>query len=236
MQGAKRDASSSYPVGQGRDVDLDAFGGHGPALPGERQMHGELIVEDRRQQARPGAPARDRVVRCRRLRDGLAGPAAELLPHRLHHLPLTGHQLQGLRHVLAQLHQSRATTAGAGLGRGQHDPLARQVGRQRRPLGLAAGEGAHRGIAVVGFALARVLGRRCLQLLQLQFQLIQQLVAPFRGLAVPLSTQLRDLQLQMLDFRLGAGGAGFRRHECRAQGGDLGGGVGIGGGGHHGRE
>ena len=71
-------------------------------------------------------------------------------------------------------------------------------------LGLAAGEGAHRGIAVVGFALARVLGRRCLQLIQLQFQLIQQVVAPFRGLAVPLSTQLRDLQLQMFDlgFRL----------------------------------
>ena len=236
MQGAKRDASSSYPVGQGRDVDLDALGGHGPALPGERQMHGELVADDHRQQARPGAPARDRVVRRRRLGDGLAGPAAELLPHRLHHLPLLGHHLQRLRDVFPQLDQIAATTAGAGLGRGQHDPLARQVGRQRRPLGLAAGEGAHRGIAVVGFARARVLGRRCLQLLQLQFQLIQQLVAPFRGLAVPLSTQLRDQQLQMLDFRLGAGGAGFRRHECRAQGGDLGGGVGGGGGGRHGRE
>ena len=238
MQGAKRDASSSYPVGQGRNVERDALGREGPALPGERQVHGELVADDHRQQARAGAPARDGMVRRRRLRDGLAGPAAELLPHRLHDLPLTGHQLQGLRHVLAQLHQSCATTARAGLGRGQHDPLARQVGRQRRPLGLAAGEGAHRGIAVVGFALARVLGRRCLQLLQLQFQLIQQLVAPFRGLAVPLSTQLRDLQPQMLDFRLGAGGAGFRRHECRAQGGVLGGGVGVGvgGGGRHGRE
>ena len=116
---------------------------------------------------------------------------------------------------------------GQASGEGSHDPLARQVGRQRRPLGLAAGEGAHRGIAVVGFALARVFGRRCLQL-------IQQVVAPFRGLAVPLSTQRRDLQLQMFDL-------GFRPCPGRpflgqrsAQGGDLGGGVG--GGGRHGRE
>ena len=86
MQGAKRDASSSHPVRQGRDGDLDALGGHGPALPGERQMHGELVADDHRQQARPGAPARDRVVRRRRLSDGLAGPAVELLPHRLHDL------------------------------------------------------------------------------------------------------------------------------------------------------
>ncbi len=125
---------------------------------------------------------------------------------------------------------------GQASGEGSHDPLARQVGRQRRPLGLAAGEGAHRGIAVVGFALARVLGRRCLHLIQLQFQLIQQVVAPFRGLAVPFSTQLRDLQLQMFDL-------GFRPCPGRpflgqrsAQGGDLGGGVGGGGGGRHGRE
>ena len=89
----------------------------------------------------------------------------------------------------------------------------------------AAGEGAHRGIAVVGFALARILARRCLHLLQLQFQLIQQVAAPFRGLAVPLSTQLRDQQLQMFDL-------GFRPCPGRpflgqrsAQGGDLGGGV-----------
>ena len=140
------------------------------------------------------------MVRRWRLGDGLAGPAAELLPHRLHHLPLPGHYLQRLRDVFPQLDQIAATAAGAGLGRGQHDPLARQVGRQRRPLGLAAGEGAHRGIAVVGFALARVLARRCLHLLQLQFQLIQQVAAPFRGLAVPLSTQLRDQQLQMFDL------------------------------------
>ena len=190
-------------------------------------MHGELVADDHRQQARAGAPARDGMVRRRRLGDGLAGPAAELLPHRLHHLPLTGHHLQRLRDVFPQLDQIATTTAGAGLGRGQHDPLARQVGRQRRPLGLAAGEGAHRGIAVVGFALARVLARRCLQL-------IQQVVAPFRGLAVPLSTQRRDLQLQMFDL-------GFRPCPGRpflgqrsAQGGDLGGGVG--GGGRHGRE
>ena len=88
----------------------------------------------------------------------------------------------------------------------------------------------------------------CLHLLQLQFQLIQQVAAPFRGLAVPLSTQLRDQQLQMFDlgFRPCPDGTllgqrrpflGQRRPflgQRSAQGGDLCGGVG--GGGHHGRE
>ena len=48
----------------------------------------------------------------------------------------------------------------------------RSAGSSAR-LGLRRVKARTRGIAVVGFALARVLGRRCLQFLQLQFQLIQ---------------------------------------------------------------
>ena len=122
-----------------RDVECDALGREGPLCRVSGRCMANLsqtIIA-----SRPG-PARPRgMAWCgrRRLGDGLAGPAAELLPHRLHHLPLPGHHLQRLRDVFPQLDQIAATTAGAGLGRGQHDPLARQVGRQRRPLGLAAG-------------------------------------------------------------------------------------------------
>ena len=66
-----------------------------------------------RQQPRPGAAARDRMRRRRRLGDLLAAPARELLAHVLDHLPLARHQLQRLGHVLAQLAQ-RAAAARAG--------------------------------------------------------------------------------------------------------------------------
>ncbi len=63
----------------------------------------KLVADDHRQQAGAGAPAWDRVVRRRRLGDGLTAPAAELLPHRLHDLPLARHHLQGLRDVFPEL-------------------------------------------------------------------------------------------------------------------------------------
>src|SRR5215468_795828 len=44
-------------------------------------MVGIFVDKDHRQQARPGKAACDRVERRRRLRDLLASPAAELLPH-----------------------------------------------------------------------------------------------------------------------------------------------------------
>ena len=58
-------------------------------------------------------------------------------PYRPHHLPMARHHLQGLRDVSPEFDQIRAAATGSGLGRGQHDTLARQVGRQRCPLGLA---------------------------------------------------------------------------------------------------
>ena len=100
-------AAGADPVGQRRDVELDALAGIGRALAVERQMQAVLGEQDMGQQLRPGAAARDRMRRRRRLGDRLAAPARELLAHVLDHLPLPRHQLQRLGHVLAELVQRR---------------------------------------------------------------------------------------------------------------------------------
>ena len=132
-QGRRRCA---HPVGQRRDVELDALAGIGRALAGERQMQAVLGEQHMRQQARPGAAARDRVRRRRRLGDRLAAPARELLAHVLDHLPLARHQLQRLGHVLAQLVQG-AAAARAGRRRRIDHALARQMLGQRPARRLA---------------------------------------------------------------------------------------------------
>ena len=114
-QGRRRSAD---PIGQRRDVELDAFAGIDRALAVERQMQAVLGEQDMRQQPRPGAPARDRMRRRRRLGDRLAGPAGELLAHVLDHLPLARHQLQRLGHVLAELAQRRRRSTGRPTGAG----------------------------------------------------------------------------------------------------------------------
>ena len=57
------------PVGQRRDVEVDALAGIGRALAVERQVQAVLGEQHMRQQARPGAAARDRMRRRRRLGD-----------------------------------------------------------------------------------------------------------------------------------------------------------------------
>jgi hypothetical protein len=52
-------------------------------------------------------------VRRQRLRDGLAGPAGELLAHMRDHLPVARHQLQRLGYILADLVQPLVATAWA---------------------------------------------------------------------------------------------------------------------------
>ena len=106
------------PVGQRRDIEIDALAGIGRALAVERQMQAVLGEQHMGEQPWPGAPARDRMRGRRRLGDRLAGPAGELLPHVLDHLPLARHQLQRLGHVLAELAQDAAA---ARAGRRQPD-------------------------------------------------------------------------------------------------------------------
>ena len=64
------------------------------------------------------APARDWMRWGRRLRDRLAGPAGELLPHVLDHFPLARDELQRLGHILTDLAQRSAPTAGEAAGAG----------------------------------------------------------------------------------------------------------------------
>jgi hypothetical protein len=211
-------------IGQGRDVEVDAFAGIAFALPVQRLMLAILAVKDHRQQARPDMAAWNRVERRRRLGDLLARPAAELLAHGLDHLPLARHHLQGFGDRLAELGEL-AAAARARDRRRDHDTLARQMRRKRRPRRLAAGEGVHRR------ALARqdsrfVLGGAGHRFLELQFQLVEQLAAAFGGLPVLLATQPGDQQLQLRHHRLGAGGArlgllpgaALRSQRCRQRG------------------
>ena len=118
------------------------------------------------------------------------------------------HHLQGLGDRLAELGEL-AAAAWTGSRARDHDALARQMRRKRRAHRLSAGERADRrarGRCCGGFVLGRA---RC-RFLELQFQLVEQLVAALGGLPVLLAPQLGDLQLQVCHHRLGTGGARLR--------------------------
>ena len=168
-------------------------------------MQAVLGEQDVGQELRPGAPARDRVRRRRRLSDRFAGSARELLAHVLDHLPLARDQLQRLGHVLAQLVQN-AAAAWAGRGRRIDHTLARQVLRQRPARRLASLERLHVDLGGcrrsgrqprLGFRLRGILlhvGERELQLLEHG--------AAFRGLAEPFVPELGNRVLHLLDQEL----------------------------------
>ena len=185
-------AAGADPVGQRRDVELDALAGIGRALAVERQMQAVLGEQHMRQQPRPGASARDRMRRRRRLGDRLAAPAGELLAHMLDHLPLARHQLQRLGHVLAELVQ-RAAAARAGRGRRIDHALARQMLGQRPARRLAPRRRPARPALVrLGDLRRRLgLGLRPPPARQLQLELVEQRAA-LRRLAEPLVPQLGD--------------------------------------------
>jgi hypothetical protein len=132
-------ADGADPIRQGRDVDLDAFPGVDRALPVEREVVPVLRDQHQGQQTRAGAATGDRMARRRRLRDCLAGAAAELLAGVLDHLPGARHGFQALGHILAELPE-RAAAVRAGARSGIDDPLAWQVLGQRAP-GRLAGAG-----------------------------------------------------------------------------------------------
>jgi hypothetical protein len=86
-------------IGQRRDAEINALPGIALALAVERLVLPELLEQDHGQQVRPGKAARRHMEGCRRLRDRLATPARELLPHRLDHLPLPRDDLHGVHPV-----------------------------------------------------------------------------------------------------------------------------------------
>src|SRR5439155_17061308 len=83
------------------------------------------------EQSRARPAALDRKPGQRRLHDRFAGPATQLRPHNLHNLEGGWDVFEQFGYVLAERTQDGAAATGAGRRRLMHDPLARQVRRQR---------------------------------------------------------------------------------------------------------
>ena len=216
VQRLQRKRAGAHLVGQRRQAEIDAFARVAVALAVQRLVLAVLLEQDHRQQVLAGPAPRRRVERRRRLRDLLASPAGELLAHRLDHLPAARDDLQRLGDVLADLGQPLRAAARAGCRWRNHLPLARQMrgerlaGRPapREPLDL-------RGLRRLLRRLLRrqlVLRRARLELVELEFELVEQTLLALRARAEELPPQLLDRQLQEGDL-------GFRvRHLRRRDG------------------
>src|SRR5258705_2083861 len=176
----------------------------------------ELLEHDHGQQAGTGPSSCYGMEWRRRLADRLAVAAAELLPHRLHHFPLTGRTFQRLRHILAELAQPIAAAALASLWWIDHQPLARQMVRKGLALGALARKSANgRCFADGAFRRELVFRRISLELLERQRQLLDQARRALRPLAVNLALKLGDPQLLLGDQRAVLRGLGTRDCELR---------------------
>ena len=133
------------------------------------------------------------MERCRSLADFLAVPAGELLADILDHLPLTRDRFQRFGDGLAQLAQPPAAAAKAS-GRSRHNhPLARQMLGERLARRALAAEGRHiRGLGHRHLGRDLVFGRRTLQLLELQLDLIEKARRAFRARTIELARQFLD--------------------------------------------
>src|SRR5665213_1071760 len=205
-----------------RQADRHAFLSVALSLSVERLMLAKLLEQHHRQQAGSGPAPRDHVERRRRLADLLAIPAGELLPDVLDHLPGFWDDLQRLGNVFAEPGQPRSATAVACHRSGHDYPFARQMIRERLAGRSLARERRHGGGCVRGFGRRDfggklVLGRRGLQFLQRQFQLVQKSRGTLRARAMTVTVQLLDLQLQMSDQRLVVGLLSTRRGGLRAR-------------------
>ena len=201
--------ASTHPVGERRNAEIDPFAKEALALAVQWLMLAELGVHDRRQQIRTGAAAGNDMEWGRRLRDRLAGPAGELLPHRLDHLVGPWNALQRLGDRLPEFGE-RATAARAARRRWQYDALAGQMRWQWCPHRLGTAERTHRRVVVRrGGGSDFILGRGRFEFLELHLQLVEQLAATFRRGAEPIALHLGDQQLQMRNHRLRTRGAGL---------------------------
>ena len=189
------------PVGQRRDVEIDAFPGIDCALTVERQMQAVLGEQDMGEQLRSRTSARDRVRWSGRLADRFAGPAGELLAHVLDHFPLPRNELQRLGHILADLAQvgAAATRAEPRAPDRRSVPAADARATDDEPAG--AWNDAHDTV----FSRAdRKLGHGlCLRRVSStsassQLELVDERMT-FRRLTVSFVSQLGDRELELLD-------------------------------------
>lgn len=106
--------SASYPVGQGRTIELHALAGEHLRLPIEGKMVAVLADQDLGQQAGGRQPLGDGPLRRRYLMDAATGPATILRPADPDDAQAGRHPVQHLAHRLAGIMQDPAT-ARAGL-------------------------------------------------------------------------------------------------------------------------
>jgi len=132
------------------------------------------------------------------------------------HLPR--HDFEGFGNVLAEFDEP-AAAARAARRHWHHHPLAWQVSRQRCPHRLLTGKAVYCGGVRLGRPGSDLVFRRArFQLLEVQFELIEQLAAALSRLPKPLALHLGDQQLEIGDHRFGAGRASLRLLPCRALG------------------
>ena len=199
-------ATGAHLVRHRRQADDHTLTGVAFGLPVKRLVLPKLLEGDHGQQVGTSPATTDNVEGRRRLADRLTVAAAELLADVLDDLPAPWDDLERLGDVLAQLGQSRAATACAGCGPGYDHPLTWQIIGEwlpGRPLAAECGDSGCLGYFPL--SLEFVLCGRGLQLLELQFQLIDQTARTFRARAVDLALELLDLQLLPCDQRFGIG-------------------------------
>ncbi|MGY4297849.1 hypothetical protein ACVWXN_005944 [Bradyrhizobium sp. i1.4.4] len=189
-------------VGQRRQWQVDPLGLKARTLAIERDVHAELVEQNRRQQLWADEAARRRVERRRRLADLLAIAAGELLAHCLDDLEAARDLLQRLGHILADLRQPRSAAAGAARRSLDNDALVFDVvrpGLAYRPL---AREGAHAlGLRRRGLSRKLIFARRGGEFFEFQFQLFDQTRRALGALPVQFALELLDPQLEMRDQR-----------------------------------
>lgn len=191
------------PVGQRRQWQVDPLGLKARTLAIERDVHAELVEQNRRQQLWADEAARRGMERRRRLADLLAIAAGELFAHCLDDLEAARDLLQRLGHILADLRQPRSAAAGAARRSLDNDALVFDVvrpGLAYRPL---AREGAHAlGLRRRGLSRKLILARRGGEFFEFQFQLFDQTSRALGALPVQFAFELLDPQLEMRDQRL----------------------------------
>ena len=224
-QRPKHHGAGADQVGQGRQAEIDALLGIALALAIQRLMHAILLEQDHRQKARAGEAARDHMERRWRLGDALAMAAGEFFSDVLDHLPLPRDHFQRLGDVLAELGKLRRSAAVARGRAGDHHPFARQIFGERLPRWLPAAVRFDLGPSLLlrrHLRLELVFGGACLELLEFELHLVEKARRPFRALAVELTPQLLDLQLQRGDQGIGARDFGLRGKTRRALGSERG--------------
>jgi len=185
-------------IGHGRDRQFDPFARIQLALPVERLMIGVFLDQDHRQQARSRKAARDRMEGRRRLRDHLAGPAAELLTHVLGHELSPRDDIEGFGDILPDLREPRAAAART---RGRHrvNDDAGAAGHQESPAASPCAAQScepRRSPLQPGGVLAEP--RR--EFLKLQLHLVEEPLAALGARAEHRTLHLGDHQLNVLDI------------------------------------